>query len=269
MITSAQNPLVKRLKRLQLRKYRLREGAFYVDGLRPVLSALEQGAEVEEVVFSPDLLTSAAARAALEAFAARGGRVTPLAAGLFDLFSDRDHPVGLGAIVRAAWTPLAQLPVTPRAFFAALLEPSDPGNVGTILRTVDSAGASGVILVGRSTDPFHPTAVKASMGALFTVPVAQVATRDELFAWAAEHGVATVATSAKAEVSHWSAAYRFPALLLLGSERMGLDAATQERADLAVAIPMHGAASSLNLAVAAGILLYELRRAASGPPLAQ
>lgn len=265
MITSTRNPLIKRLRRLQRRKYRLREHAFYIEGVRTVLSALEQGAPVETVVYSPDLLTSDVALRALETYQERGGEVVPLAAELFDAFAERDNPVGLGAIVGIGWTPLEQLPLTEQSILVALVEPADPGNVGTILRTIDSVGGDGLILVGQSTDPFHPTAVKASMGALFSVPVVAVDDLGGLTAWAAASGIFTVATSAHAETTCWQAPYRFPALLLMGSERHGLPDKVRRSAATAVRIPMYGAASSLNLAVATGILLYELRRAA-GPP---
>jgi TrmH family RNA methyltransferase len=104
------------------------------------------------------------------------------------------------------------------------------------------------------------------MGALFTIPVTETDSFERLWVWAATHGLQTIATSAHAQQRYWDAAYRFPALLLLGSEGEGLSAGVLQRADLAVTIPMHGSGSSLNVAVAAGLLLYELRRQA---PLAR
>jgi TrmH family RNA methyltransferase len=98
------------------------------------------------------------------------------------------------------------------------------------------------------------------MGTLFNVPVARVDDMEALWAWAERRGLFTIATSARAPRSFRDAGYRFPALLLLGSEGEGLPADVIQRADRAVAIPMQGTASSLNLAVAAGLLLYELQR---------
>ena len=108
--------------------------------------------------------------------------------------------------------------MTPDSVFAALHEVGSPGNLGTIIRTANAAGAAGVVLVGPATDPFDPAAVKASMGALFTTPVAHAATLAEFFAWAAGSGVTVVTTSAKAEVSFWAASYPRPAVFLLGAE---------------------------------------------------
>jgi len=109
-------------------------------------------------------------------------------------------------------------------------------------------------------DPFHPSAVKASMGALFTVNIARVSTIEQLLSWAAEKGLTTVASSAKAKTVYTAAEYRLPVLLLLGNEGEGLPAAAMDACNLAVTIPMAGKASSLNLAVAAGLLLYAIRQ---------
>ncbi len=179
---------------------------------------------------------------------------------LFARVSSRDGPSGLAAIVRGRVPGLAILDVTPDSVFAALHEVGNPGNLGTIIRTANAAGAAGVVLVGPAADPFDPVAVKASMGALFTVPVAHAAGAEEFFAWAAGSGVAVVTTSAKAEASFWEARYPRPVALLLGAEGAGLPPACWPPVTSGVRIPMTGTAESLNLAVAAGLLLYQARK---------
>ena len=129
---------------------------------------------------------------------AAGTRVARLTGELFARLSARDGPSGLAAIVRGRVPGLASLPVTPDAVFVALHEIGNPGNLGTIIRTADAAGAAGVVLIGPAADPFDPAAVKASMGALFAVPVARAADPAEFFAWAAGSGVTVVTTSAQA-----------------------------------------------------------------------
>lgn len=260
MITSHRNPLVKRIRGLERKKQRQEEGAFFVEGIRVVLSALERGAPVELLVYAPELLTSDVAWQAIQQFEATGGATAVVSGEVFRSFSQRDNPAGLGAIVSARLHPLESLPVTPEAIFVAASDVGDPGNLGAILRTMDGVGAAGLILVGQTTDPFHPTAVKASMGTLFNVPIAQAPGMEALWEWAKRQGLFTIATSARAPRSFRDPGYRFPALLLLGSEGEGLPAGVIARADRAVSIPMHGTASSLNLAVAAGLLLYELQR---------
>jgi RNA methyltransferase, TrmH family len=260
LIRSTANPIVKRVRLLAERKHRRREGAFFVEGLQPVWLAVEAGAPIETFIVAPELLVSEPAQALVAAQEARGVPVARVTRELFAALSGRDGPAGLGAIVRAQTTRLADLAVRPGAPLVALHEIGNPGNLGTIIRTADAAGAGGVILVGNTTDPFAPAAVKASMGSLFTVPVVHATTPDDFFAWADARGVTVVTTSERADVEHWTAHYPEPLALLLGSEGAGLPPDVLARGALRVRIPMTGTAHSLNLAVAAGILLYEVRR---------
>jgi len=264
LISSAANPLMKRLRALSERKGRRREGAFFVEGLQPVWQAVEAGAEIETFIVAPELLVSVPAQRLIAEQAGRGIRVAQISAALFKSLSEREGPTGLGAIVRARTARLEDLPVRPDAPLIALHNIGNPGNLGTIMRTADAAGAGGIILLGETTDPFAPAAVKASMGALFAVPIAHVADPERFFSWAAERDVAIVSTSARAEATHWAARYPRPLALLLGSEGEGLPAELLGRGALQVRIPMAGTARSLNLAVAAGILLYEVSRQIAG-----
>lgn len=263
MISSHRNALVKRIRKLQQKKYREREGAFFVEGIRIVLTALEQNAPVETLVFAPELLTSDVALAMVEEQKGLGRDVVAVTASVFESLSGRDNAVGLGAVIRASVLDPSDLRIRNQDIIVALDEISDPGNLGTIIRTVDAAGGAGIILLGSSTDPFHPTAIRASMGAVFNVPLATMDGARSLLPWARQRGLQIVATSARAAHSFWQAPYQTPALLLFGSEGEGLSAEIQAEADLAVSIPMYGVSSSLNLAVAAGLLLYELRRGSS------
>jgi RNA methyltransferase, TrmH family len=260
VITSAANPLVKRVRLLADRKHRRREGAFVVQGIQPVWQAVEAGADVEVLVVAPDLLRHAGALSMVAAREAAGVRVARLSGELFGRITDRDGPSGLAAIVTMpSLRSLGELRAMPDSLFVALHSAGNPGNLGTIIRTASAVGAAGVILIGPSADPFDPAAVKASMGALFTVPV--VAASDaEFLDWARGGTVRVAATSARASVSCWDADLSLPLAVLLGSEGAGLPDDVLEAADLRVAIPMTGTAESLNLAVACGVLLYEVRR---------
>jgi RNA methyltransferase, TrmH family len=259
-ITSAANPLIKRMRLLSDRRHRRRSGAFVVHGVQPVWQAAEAGADIETLVLAPGLLTSPAALRMVADQEAAGVPVARVSAALFARLADRDGPSGLAAIVRARTTMLADLPVRPDSRFAALHEVGNPGNLGTIIRTAGAVDAAGVILVGASTDPHDPAAVKASMGALFSVPVACAATAEEFFDWAAGRGVSVVTSSPGGPVSCWDGRFRRPGAVLLGSEGAGLPADLLARGDEHVRIPMTGTPESLNLAVAAGILLYEAWR---------
>jgi TrmH family RNA methyltransferase len=257
VISSAANPLVKRVRALADRKHRRRESAFVVQGIQPVWQAVEAGADIDALIVAPDLLRHPGAVAMVAGQEASGVRVARLSGELFGRIADRDGPSGLAAIVRSAPRALADLAVGTGSLFAALHSAGNPGNVGTIIRTASAVGADGVILIGPSADPHDPIAVKASMGAIFTVPVA-------------------LASSARGSVSCWDADLAPPLVVLLGSEGAGLPDDLLAAADLRVAIPMTGTAESLNLAVAAGVLLYEVRRRtglagprAPGRPLCQ
>ncbi len=270
LISSAANPVAKRIRLLADRRHRRREGAFVVEGIQPVSQAVDAGAEVETFVVAPDLLArspgGARAAAMVAGQEARGARVTRLTAELFGRLSGREGPSGLAAIVRGRPADLASLPAGPGALFAALHEISNPGNLGTIIRTANAAGAAGVILLGNCTDPFDPAAVKSSMGALFTTPVAAEPDVQAFFGWAAAAGVTVITTSGRADRSFWDTRFRLPAVFLLGAEGPGLPAGLLARGDQQARIPMTGTAESLNLAVAAGLLLYEARRQAGGLP---
>jgi RNA methyltransferase, TrmH family len=260
VISSAANPLVKRVRALGDRKHRRHQSAFVVQGVQPVWQAVEAGADIEVLIVAPGLLRAGGALDMVAAQEAAGTRVVRLTDELFGRIADRDGPAGLAAIVRGSPAALDSLSVPTAGLFVSLHSPGNPGNVGTIVRTASAVGAAGVILIGPSADPYDPAAVKASMGALFTVPVVTARSTGEFLAWAAERGVAVAATSARASLSCWDAQWRLPLALLLGGEGAGLPDDLLAAADLQVSIPMTGTAESLNLAVAAGVLLYEVRR---------
>lgn len=260
LISSATNPVVRRVRSLAQRRTRRREGAFVVEGVAPVWQAVEAGADIETLIVAPELLERSPAMAMIHAQEQRGTPVARVTADVFGRISEREGPSGLAAIVRARLGSLADLVVTQDAFFIAAHEVANPGNIGTIIRTADALGAAGVALVGDTTDPFSPQAVKASMGSLFALPVVHEPDLDTVFHWAEAAGVATVTTSAHAPCRLSETPLQPPLIVLLGSERTGLPADALGRGTTAVSIPMVGRASSLNLAVAAGIVLYEVRR---------
>ena len=147
-----------------------------VEGVQPVERALRSGAPVEVLIVAPELVTGTGAAATVQAAIDAQVPVVRLTAELFTRLSDREGPTGVAAIVAIDERPLEQLAVGERSLFVALHEVANPGNLGTIVRTADSLGIDGVVVVGPSTDPYSPSAVKASMGSLFAVPVVHVAT---------------------------------------------------------------------------------------------
>lgn len=260
MIESAANPLIKRIRTLAQHKGREQVGACFVEGIQAVWQAVDAGAAIETLIVAPDLLTSVAAREMVARQQAAGVAVAEVSAAIYARIATRENPSGLAAIVHIIPRDLPSLAATPQSLFVALHEIGNPGNLGTILRTVDAVGGSGVILIGDTTDPYHPNAVKASVGTLFRLPIVQTDQIEDVLEWSRTHGVSVVTTSARATQEHWQVVYPSPLLMLFGNEGRGLPREIVERGDLAVRIPMHGSASSLNLAVAAGVLLYEALR---------
>lgn len=256
-ITSASNPAVKAIRRLRQRRERERSGTFFVEGIRLVAEAARSGAPVELCVVAPQLLASAFARGIVRDLDERGVPVVEVSGEVFGTLSGKENPQGIGAVVRQDVRAPGDLRVSGALGFVALDGVADPGNLGTILRTCDGAGFDGVILLGETTDPYDPTALRASMGAVFTRRIAR-AGWPELLEWRVARGYQLVGAASGARTSYRGAAYAPPLVLLMGSERAGLSAEQKAACDLTVSIPMAGAADSLNLAVAAGILMYEI-----------
>jgi TrmH family RNA methyltransferase len=257
MITSPSNPTVRQIRALRQRKEREREGLCFIEGVRLVGEAVQLGAEIEALVVAPELLASPFARDLVAQQAAARTRLIEVSAEVFAGLSQKDGPQGLAAVARQRWTHLADVRLGPPPGWVALVDPADPGNLGTILRTADTVGAAGVILIGDATDPYDPAALRASMGAAFAVQLAR-ATFDEFAAWKRTSGAFLVGASDKAPADYQSVTYPQPLVLLMGSERQGLSLTQQACCDLMVSLPMRGRSDSLNLAVATGVMLYEL-----------
>ena len=258
IITSRTNPKIKQARALRQRKERDATGLFLVEGITHVAAAVEARATVEYICYAPDSLTSQFAQNLIEQVASRNIPVYPAATDVFESLSDKDNPTGLLAVARKPITNYQSLMTNHQSWHVALVSPQDPGNLGAILRTLDAVNASGLILLDGGADPYHPGAVRASMGALFYKPVVST-TFAEFQAWARQNGYGIVGTSAHASVDYRTAEYRRPLILLMGSEQKGLSPEQLRTCDQTIRLPMAGKVSSLNLAVAAGVILYEIK----------
>ncbi len=249
-IASLSNPLVKKVRALRQRNARAETGLFVVEGLHPVGEAVEAGWNVESILYTPDALGSRFANLLLHRNASI---VQPVSPEVMDSLADKENPQGVLAIVRQKRWAFSDLPSARRT--VVLVSPQDPGNVGTILRTMDAVDADALVLADGGVDPYHPTGVRASMGALFWKPVIQTSFA-ELMKWSRAHDWQRIGTSAHAPTNYREFRPKEPWLLVLGSEQKGLSPEQQEACEVLISLPMRGRASSLNLAVAAGILLY-------------
>lgn len=261
MITSKSNTRIKQIRALRYRKGRDASGLFWVEGIRIVSEATALVAPLEYVV-APQLLDSEHGQRVDMALQGQGTPRLEVSAAVFATLSSKQGPQGIGAVVRQQWMSLADIRMDGLGW-VALDCVQDPGNLGSVLRTTDAVGASGVILLGHTTDPYDPTAIRASMGAIFSQRLVRT-DFDTLAAWKRAGGHPLIGTSDSAEALYDSVAYPLPAVLLMGSEQHGLSENEQGACDLVARIPMAGRSDSLNLAVATGVMLYELYRQERG-----
>ncbi len=257
MITSRRNMKVRAARALRRRKTRVQKGLFLVEGIRHVAAAVEAGYPLEAIFYAPDLLESAFALEMVKKAQGEGVVCYAVSAEVFDALAEKAGPQGILAVARQQWARLEGLTPKNFAWGAALIAPQDPGNIGTVLRTLDAVGADGLLLLEGGADPWHPTAVRAGMGAHFWLRMAR-ASWETFAAWARARGYHLYGSSARGEADFRAVDYRRPCVLLLGSEREGLAEEQMEVCERVVRLPMRGRGSSLNLGVAAGVLLYAM-----------
>ena len=268
MITSTSNDRIRAIRSLRRRKDRDERGLAYVEGIRATLGAIEAGADIALLLVAPDLLTSEHALEAVAAAEASGIERLDVSDKVFESLSDRDGPQGLAAVVRQRWRSLRDVELEDGDTWIALTRIQDPGNLGTILRSADATGAVGAILLEAGADPWDRTAMRASTGAVFSRQLVR-STWPDFTAWARAQQATVVGATDNAPATYRGAAYGSRTVLLMGSEREGLTEDQRAFCDALVAIPMRGAVDSLNLGVAASLVLYEVlhqRETAALPP---
>jgi TrmH family RNA methyltransferase len=251
LITSLSNPLIKQARALRQKKARLESGSFLVEGIHHVGEAVDAGWRIESVLYAPDLLTSHFAR---DLISRLKPTPQPVSTDVMESLSGKDNPQGILAVVQQKNIRLDEFQRLEHA--AAIVSPQDPGNVGAILRTLDAVGADALFLLGGGVELYHPTTVRASMGTIFWKPVIQTPF-DEFVQWSQKGNYQLIGTSAHGDVEYQTFVPTPPWILVLGNEQKGLSPDQINACDLIVSLPMKGRVSSLNLAVAAGVLLYQ------------
>jgi TrmH family RNA methyltransferase len=259
-VTSLSNPIIKDIKALSNKKDRDETKSFMAEGLKLVIDALELGFEIKTLVYAKNVKDKPQVVQVATKTVARGGLVLEVSEKVLSSITRRDNPQMVVGIFTQRWTNLKEIRPKAGETYVALDRVRDPGNLGTIIRTADAAGASGVILVGESTDPFSMETVRATMGSVFAVPLVKASVADFL-AWKKGAGVSVVATHLAGAVDYRTIDYRKkPVVLLMGNEQSGLPEELAREADALARIPQAGRADSLNLAIATGIMLFEVRR---------
>jgi RNA methyltransferase, TrmH family len=258
-LASPSNPRIKSVARLRDRRERESTGLTLADGAREVRRALDSGAEVVEAFICEPLLASEDARAALDLLRDRDIPTTATTERAFTKIAFGDRAEGLVAVIRAPDRGLDGLALPEEPLLVVVEGIEKPGNLGAILRSADGAGADALIAASPRTDLANPNVIRASAGTFFSVPMAS-APVSEVIDWLVERRIRVVAARVDAERSYTDADLTGPIAIVLGSEAEGLTDAWGAADAQTVRLPMHGVADSLNVSVAAAVVLYEARR---------
>jgi TrmH family RNA methyltransferase len=257
VIRSRSNPLFKRLK--ELKAHGARMPLALIEGVRLLEDARAAGAVIREVAASPRIQRSPSGRALLRDLSRQGLAPRWMDDALLSSISELDTSPGILALAeRPAADESRLFEGTPLILVAVGIQ--NPGNLGGLLRTAEAAGATGAYLTAGTADPFAWKALRGSMGSAFRLPSVAVPSLDTAIARLRSRKVVTVAAVARSPLRYDEADLRAPVAVLFGGEGAGLPEAASEAADLRVGIPMSGSVESLNVGVAAGILLFEIAR---------
>jgi TrmH family RNA methyltransferase len=255
-ITGFSNPTVKYLRSLRDKKHRKRAGQFLVEGLRLLEDARASGRVPQTLVMAEGREHALLARLEADVMAA-GGEVIETTPDILSKITGKDNAQSVTGVFDEWDTALGTLDRSAAPIWLVAQALRDPGNLGTMLRTCDAVGAGGLILIDDCADPFSAEAVRASMGAVFTVGVAQ-ARWEEFLPWLRTGAGQLVAASLRDAVPYRGAPYAAPCFILVGNESQGLPEDYEAACDLRVTMPMRGRADSLNAAVAGAVLAYEV-----------
>lgn len=252
MITSRSNPLIKQVIALRQRKARSESGLFLVEGIHHIGEAVEAGWDIDSLIYAPDMLASDYAIKLISGVKTNLQAVSPQ---LMEYLSDKENPQGILGVVHQRKLKINNIGALRSG--VALISPQDPGNVGTILRTMDAVHADALFMIDGGVDIYHPTLVRASMGTIFWIPIFQT-TFEEFVEWVQRGNIQLIGTSAHADKDSVKFIPNSSWIILMGSEQKGLLPAHLKFCNKILSLPMRGRASSLNSAVAAGIFLFQL-----------
>jgi RNA methyltransferase, TrmH family len=259
LVTSRQNERVKAAAKLRERKGRDAQQRFLIDGRREIGRAISAGVPIVELWVSESFASETACAELVEKVRSRQGEVLRAIPPVIEKLAFGEREEGIVAVARTARLSLDGLELPVNSLVAVLDGVEKPGNVGAIFRTADAAGVDAFLLSDPRTDLFNPNCIRASVGSLFAVPAA-VASASDIRHWLRERGIHVYAARVDAGQLYTEVDYRGPTAIVLGSEATGLDETWSGEDVIPIRLPMRGSADSLNVSVAAGVLIYEARR---------
>ncbi len=264
-ITSKDNRLIKHVKSLHQKKYRDSEGQFFVEGVKMIREAVQQGVDVFNVLVCPDILKRVnGGEDLLDNLTGLKIQLDSVPENVFWYISDTESPQGVLAVIGKNKDSAAGDGLDPNGVYMLIDGVQDPGNVGTIIRTSDAIGAAGVFLSKRCADAYSPKVLRSSMGSIFRVSIFEKANLNEIAGRMQKAGIKIAATSLQANQYHFDINYTGGIGVVIGNESNGVSTELLSMADYTVKIPMRGGAESLNASVAAGVLMYEVLRSRWG-----
>ena len=262
-ITSTQNQKIKDLLHLRERRDRDTQSLFLIEGYRELTRASSGNVSIGSLFICLELFLGENEQALIQEIGSCGAAIIPCSEKVFRKISYRDRPDGLIGVAKQMKLTLSDLEKALNGIENPLLVVAEaiekPGNLGTILRSSDGAGAHGVIICDRCTDIYNPNVVRASVGTLFTLPVIETTSVDAI-AWLKKRGIAICAATPHASQKYFDADFSKACAIAVGTEQLGLTKQWMQECDIQVQIPMCGTADSLNVAMATTILLFEAQR---------
>lgn len=262
-LTSVQNPRIKELVKLRDRSEREKKDLFLIEGYREILRASDSGFPIDSLFICPELFLGSNEPSLISQLANKKTQIFNCSKPVFEKISYRDRPDGLLGLAKQRHLTLQdfdKLLINKTSPFLIVAEAIEkPGNLGTILRSSDAVGLDGLLVCDRCTDIHNPNVVRASVGTLFTVPVAET-NGAETHEWLKRKKIAIVAATPSAKQEFTDVDLSGPIAIAVGTEQLGLSKLWMEGADIQVRIPMCGVADSLNVAMATTLLLYEALR---------
>lgn len=258
-ITSINNPVIKEIKSLKLKKNREEQGLFFIEGLRFVSEALMESWQIKYILMSDSFVSNENYRQMISSVNDKNINLFAVTDKLFGELSETSSPQGILAVMASKKFEVSDL-IKNNSFIVILDSVQDPGNLGTIIRTADAAGASGIIMSKGCVDLFNPKVLRSTMGSVFHLPIAVECDLPQSIQMLKEHGIKTYAAHLSGKISYFECNFKDSCAFIVGNEANGISDAVAGTADVFIKIPMPGKAESLNASVAAGILMYEAVR---------
>jgi len=254
-ITSVQNPRIKSLLLLEKARERKRYKKFVVEGQKEIVMALEGDYFFEEIFFCPEIISLEKVEQMLK----KDSPIIPVGIEVFEKIAYRKTTGGLLGVARQKEHPLEGIRLRENPLILIVEAVEKPGNLGALLRTADACAVDGVILCDPQTDFYNPNVVRSSLGCVFTVPLA-ISSREEILSWLKKLNIAVFSAHLMAEKLYYDVDFKGPSALVLGTEATGLTTIWSEPPNQRILIPMEGKIDSLNVSIAAAILLFEAKR---------